>query len=245
MEGNQKPEKGGNEGKSGDEGHALKTEGEGKTVSEAEANALEKLEELAGKPIGINDVELTVVTAGSKGFLGVGSSLSRVEARLLGDFVIKRDVGEAGEQLREYLEKVVAALGLEGSVEVTDEGEALKGNVSGEGLGIFIGRHGQTIDAVQYLANVIVYRKQADRKRIIIDAEDYRERRTEALQAMADRGASEVLDKGRSSYELKSMNSAERRIVHVYLQDRPGVETASEGEEPNRRVVINRAGSSG
>lgn len=245
MEANQNPEKSGDESKRGDEGHSLKTEGEGKTVAEAEANALEKLEEVAKRPIGINDVELTVVTQGSKGFLGVGSSMSRVEARLLGDFVIKGPIGEAGEYLKEYLEKIVAALGLEGAVEVTDEGEELKGNVTGEGLGIFIGRHGQTIDAIQYLANVIVYRKHADRKRIVIDAEDYRERRTEALQAMAERGASEVLDKGRSSYELKPMNSAERRIVHLYLQDRQGVETVSEGDEPYRRVVINRSGSAG
>lgn len=232
----------------------MKVEGEGRTVPEAEADALAKLEADAG-PFDRDEVELTVVSEGSKGFLGMGSTLARVEARLGHGAAEERaaaapeeaapvSAGEAEGRLEEYLGRISEAFGLQASVSVSDKGDVLYGSVNGGDLGIFIGRHGQTIDAVQYLANIIVYRGLTERKRIVVDAEDYRDRRAEVLQALAERGATEVLD-GKPRYEMKPMNSAERRIVHVYLQDREGVETTSEGEEPFRQVVITRSGNTG
>ena len=235
----------------------MRASAEGKTVSDAFAKALSRLEDLVGEPIDREEVEVIVISEGSKGFLGMGSAMAKVEVRLPREETAEGDASaaaageetgersktaaEAHRRLREYLEMVLDSLGLEGRVDITEKEEELIGKVDGSDLGLFIGRHGQTLDAIQYLANVIVYRKLADRRRVVIDAEDYRDRRAETLQALADRGAGEVL-KGRSRYELKPMSAAERRIIHLHLQDRDGVETLSEGNEPFRRVVIVRAG---
>lgn len=240
----------------------MKASAEGKTVSEAYSRALAKLEEVAGAPFDREEAEVIVISEGSKGFLGMGSAMAKVEVRLPGD-APEADEAEvvtgtasppeaaaamaeasvaARERLTELLEKVVAALGVEGEVIILETGDELIGKIDGPDLGLFIGRHGQTMDSVQYLANVIVYRQLGERKRIVIDAEDYRERRAETLQALADRGAAEIL-KGKSRYELKPMSASERRIVHMHLQDRDGVETISEGNEPYRMVVIVRPSS--
>lgn len=240
----------------------MKASAEGKTVSEAYSRALAKLEEVAGAPFDREEAEVIVISEGSKGFLGMGSSMAKVEVRLPGD-APEADEAEvvtgtasppeaaaamaeasvaARERLTELLEKVVAALGVEGEIIILETGEELIGKIDGPDLGLFIGRHGQTMDSVQYLANVIVYRQLGERKRIVIDAEDYRERRAETLQSLADRGAAEIL-KGKSRYELKPMSASERRIVHMHLQDRDGVETISEGNEPYRMVVIVRPSS--
>lgn len=243
-------------------GVEMKASAEGKTVSEAYSRALAKLEEVAGAPFDREEAEVIVISEGSKGFLGMGSAMAKVEVRLPGD-APEADEAEvvtgtasppeaaaamaeasvaARERLTELLEKVVAALGVEGEVIILETGDELIGKIDGPDLGLFIGRHGQTMDSVQYLANVIVYRQLGERKRIVIDAEDYRERRAETLQALADRGAAEIL-KGKSRYELKPMSASERRIVHMHLQDRDGVETISEGNEPYRMVVIVRPSS--
>ena len=131
------------------------------------------------------------------------------------------------------------SLGLEASVNITDRGEELVADLVGDDLGLFIGRHGSTLDAVQYLANIIVFRGLEGRKRVIIDAEDYRDRREEVLRSLAERAASEVM-KGKMEYEMKPMSAAERRIIHIHLQDREGIVTTSEGREPFRRVIITR-----
>jgi spoIIIJ-associated protein len=132
------------------------------------------------------------------------------------------------------------SLSLEATVKIVDRGEEVAAELVGEDLGLFIGRHGSTMDAVQYLANIIVYRGLEDRKRIIVDAEEYRERREEVLRSLADRAASEVM-KGKGEYEMKPMSAAERRIVHIHLQERKGIETSSDGREPFRRVIITRS----
>lgn len=237
----------------------MKASAEGKTVSEAYSRALSRLEELAGAPFDREEAEVIVISEGSKGFLGMGSSMAKVEVRLPGDApeapeseavtetasspeeaaAMAEASAEARERLTELLEKVIVALGIEGKAIISETTDELIGKIDGPDLGLFIGRHGQTMDSVQYLANVIVYRQLGERKRIVIDAEDYRERRAETLQALADRGAAEIL-KGKSRYELKPMSASERRIVHMHLQDRDGVETISEGNEPYRMVVIVR-----
>ncbi len=233
-------------------GNEISAVGSGKTLADAEAEALTRLEEVAGS-FDRDEIEIRVLEEGSKGFFGMGSNQARVEAVLAVDDSAAGDrpqsvepepvmeTAEARKRLAVYLEKIVAAIGMESTVEITEDEEALTGNVSGGDLGLFIGRHGQTIDAVQYLANVISFRGLGERKRVIIDAEDYRQRRKDALHALAERAVDE-LEQGTDEYELKPMSAAERRIIHLYLQERENVETISEGRDPYRRVIITRAG---
>ena len=128
-------------------------------------------------------------------------------------------------------------MGLEAEVEVSLDEDVLTGVVVGDHVGLFIGHHGQTIDAIRHLAQRIVLRGESSRLRIEIDADGYRLRRSRALCALADEVADEVLDGG-GPVRLAPMPAGERRIVHEHLRDRVGVETRSEGEEPRRYVVI-------
>jgi spoIIIJ-associated protein len=142
------------------------------------------------------------------------------------------------EAVEELLERVVEALGLEATVEVADDGETCTGTVSGEDLGLFIGRHGQTIDAVQHLAQRAAGPRTApDARRIVIDAEGYRERRETMLQRQADQAAEDALRYGRP-VALDAMTASERRLVHEYLRDNAEVQTYSEGDEPDRHLVV-------
>ena len=144
---------------------------------------------------------------------------------------------EPPEALEELLEEVVEALGLDGRIEVLEEDGILTGRIEGEDVGLFIGRHGQTIDAVQHLAQRIVFPEGPSSIRVVIDANGYRERRAQALRGEADDAAEDALSSGRP-IELAPMPPFERRIVHEYLRDRGGVETHSEGDEPERYLVI-------
>ena len=141
--------------------------------------------------------------------------------------------------LEDLLDHVVAGLGLEATVEVTSEADGgLVGTLHGEDLGIFIGRHGQTIDAIQYLLNVIAYRGHGEEKRdVVVDAAGYRARRQATLEALALRVAEQVLESGERE-ELEPMTAVERKVVHLRLKDVAGVGTTSEGTEPNRYVVV-------
>jgi len=139
--------------------------------------------------------------------------------------------------LRELLEKVVDTLELDATVDVVEDDEQLTGSLEGEDLGLFIGRHGQTIDAVQHLAQRLVFRGQRAEKAVVIDAAGYRERRRAALQAQADEAAEEAVRYGRA-VSLDAMTAGERRLVHEYLRDRGGVQTYSEGTEPDRHLVV-------
>jgi spoIIIJ-associated protein len=150
-----------------------------------------------------------------------------------------RDDGdlEPAEALEELLEEIADALKLEVDVAVSDRDGALSGQLDGEDVGLFIGRHGQTIDAVQHLAQRIVFPDGPSAIRIVIDANGYRARRAEALQAEADDAADEALASGRA-VELDPLPPFERRIVHEYLRERGDVETHSEGNEPQRYLVV-------
>jgi spoIIIJ-associated protein len=146
---------------------------------------------------------------------------------------------EAGEQLRELLERVVEALGLDAGIVVEETEEGVRGTLEGDDLGLFIGRHGQTIDAVQHLAFKIVNRN-ADRDaavRVTIDAAGYRERREQMLHRQADQAASRAARSGRP-VALDAMSATERKVVHEHLKDRDDVETYSEGTEPDRHLVV-------
>jgi spoIIIJ-associated protein len=147
---------------------------------------------------------------------------------------------EPREALQELLEEIVGALGIDAEVEVEERVGELRGRIKGGDVGLFIGRHGQTIDAVQHLAQRIVFPDGPGEARIVIDADGYRERREELLREDADDAAEEALRTGRP-VEFDPLPSWERRVVHEYLRDRADVETHSEGDEPERYVVVSPA----
>jgi spoIIIJ-associated protein len=144
---------------------------------------------------------------------------------------------EPVERVRAILERIVDELDVDASVEVSEEPDEIIGRVDGEDLGLLIGRRGQTIDAVQLLCYRAAFRGRQDRKRVTVDAAGYRERRRDAVERQADRAADRAAKTG-NEIELEPMTPTERRVVHQHLKDRAGIETFSEGEEPERCVVV-------
>ncbi len=140
-------------------------------------------------------------------------------------------------RLRAFLSRVLDELGLAADIHITEGAEELSAEVSGEDMGIFIGRRGQTIDAIEYLASIAVFSGAHPRRRVELDAEGYKERRRRQIERVALRKADEVAKRGRPA-QLTPMTPAERKIVHLTLRDRRDVATASQGREPNRAVVI-------
>ncbi len=147
-------------------------------------------------------------------------------------------MSEPAERMRDLVATVCDGIGIEGfSVEVSESDEELRVTVDGEDLGLLIGKHGATIDALQHLALRAAFQGQPDQRRVVVDAAGYRDRREAALHRAADRAVTEALDFGRA-VELEPMRPAERKIVHLYLRERTEVETHSEGDEPERRLVV-------
>jgi len=140
-------------------------------------------------------------------------------------------------RVRRLLEEVVDALDLDAEIEVSDDGEVVTGKLVGVDLGLVIGRHGQTIDALQHLAWRIAVHESDERRRVVIDAAGYRDRRAAALQAQADQAAADALRFSRP-VALDAMTASDRKVVHEYLRDRGDVETYSEGDEPDRHLVV-------
>ena len=150
------------------------------------------------------------------------------------------DAEAPAERVRALVERIVEELGLDATVEVVESEEEIRATVEGEDLGLLIGKHGITIDAIQHLAFRSAFRGEGERKQVTIDAAGYRERRQVALERTADRAASEALRFDRP-VELEPMRPGERKIVHLYLRERSDVETHSEGDEPDRRLVVSPA----
>jgi spoIIIJ-associated protein len=144
---------------------------------------------------------------------------------------------EPVDRVRAVLERIVDELDVDGSVEVSEEEDEIIGRVDGEDLGLLIGRRGQTIDAVQLLCYRAAFQGRPDRKRVTVDAAGYRERRRDAVERQADRAAERALKSG-NEIELEPMTPSERRVVHQHLKERAGIETFSEGDEPERGVVV-------
>jgi spoIIIJ-associated protein len=140
-------------------------------------------------------------------------------------------------EVREMVTSVVEAMGFEARVDVYDADGFVAVDVASDSTALFIGQKGETIDAIQYLVNAAVYRQRPFVKRIVLDAEGYRQRRVEAIQGIAHRTARRAL-RERRPVELPPMSPAERRVVHIFLKDNPRVTTASEGSGENRRVKI-------
>ncbi|HWV88259.1 MAG TPA: R3H domain-containing nucleic acid-binding protein [Capillimicrobium sp.] len=147
------------------------------------------------------------------------------------------EIHDAQEAVRELLELVADALDLDAEISVTAEDDVVTGALIGDDLGLFIGRHGQTIDAVQHLAQRIVFHGRPSDLRIVIDAAGYRDRRASALRRQADDAADEAIRYGRP-VSLDAMVASERKLVHEHLRERGDVETYSEGEEPDRHLVV-------
>jgi spoIIIJ-associated protein len=224
------------------ETESLQVEATGETVGEAKWTALRELEKL--QP-GIDKaaVRFQVVSEGERGLLGVGYAPARVIAIIEADSAAApaappADESELGSEVRAILERILDAIGAGTRVELREDDEHLVATVAGRELGLVIGKHGQTIDSIQYLVNAIVWREHGEeRKPVVIDAAGYRGRREATLGTLATRSAERALSSGRP-VELEPMTAVERKIVHLRLQDVPGVTTRSEGTEPNRFVVI-------
>jgi len=144
---------------------------------------------------------------------------------------------EAAERVRALVARVTLAFELRASVDIEETEDEIRATVNGEDLGLLIGKHGSTIDALQHLAVRAAYRGFGDRKSVVIDAAGYRERREATLRRAADRAVEDALAFGRP-VELEPMGPFERRTVHMYLRERTDVQTHSEGDEPDRRLVV-------
>ena len=141
------------------------------------------------------------------------------------------------DRVRDLLERVNDALELGAEVEIVEEQDRIRGILHGEDMGLFIGRHGQTIDAVQHLAFKVAAHGQSPPPKVEVDAAGYRERRRIALERQADQAAADAVRSSRP-VALDAMSATERKVVHEHLKDRDDVETYSEGTEPNRHLVV-------
>jgi spoIIIJ-associated protein len=222
---------------------ALQVETTGETVGEAKWAALRELEKLQ-PGIDKTAVRFQVLSEGERGLLGVGYAPARVIATVDSEAVVPAEEeppgeeSELGGQVRDVLEHILEAMGVRARIELREDEESLVASLGGRELGLVIGKHGQTIDAIQYLVNAIVWRGQTDdRKPVVVDAAGYRARREATLDALAVRSAERAVSSGQP-VELDPMTAVERKVVHVHLKEFPGVTTRSEGTEPNRFVVI-------
>jgi spoIIIJ-associated protein len=224
----------------------LQVEASGETVGEAKWSALRELEKQQ-PGLDKSAVRFQVVSEGERGLLGVGFAPARVIASVSAEPVAavpRDDESELAGEVRDLVERIVDAIGVSGRIELEEDDERITVSCVGPELGMLIGRHGQTIDAIQYLANAVMFRQHAeDRKEVVIDAAGYRARRQASLEALAVRSAERALSHD-EAVELEPMTAIERKVVHIRLKEFDGVETTSEGTEPNRFIVIRPAHSS-
>jgi spoIIIJ-associated protein len=218
----------------------FEVEAAGETVGEAKWAALRELEK---QHPGVDKaaVHFQVVTEGERGLLGVGFAPARVIARVSTDAASEAepaDDTDLASEVRGLVTRIVDGIGVAARIDLVEEDDVITASCTGPDLGMLIGRHGQTIDAVQYLANAIMWRRHPDdRKEVVVDAAGYRERRRATLESLALRSADRALADG-EPVELEPMTAVERKVVHLRLKEFGGVETTSEGTEPNRFVVI-------
>jgi spoIIIJ-associated protein len=223
-------------------------EGAGRTVEEAIRDALRVL---GAKR---EDVDLMVLDEGSRGVLGLGAREARVRLTLL-SAEGEEEVDEAPSAsapavdaasdavavAREITSTLIEAMGFHGTIRGHEDGGAVLVSINGQQLAPLIGRHGQTLEALELVVNLIVARRLGHRVPVVVDAERYRERRREALQALASRTASRVRRSG-TPVALEPMSASERRVIHTALAEDAGVSTHSEGEGDDRHVVITLRG---
>lgn len=217
----------------------LRAEAEGADVAEARARALEEIRRQAPW-VEEDAIALQVVEEGERGLLGIGARPARVVAFAQVTDPPSREESEAAADIRHYAELVAGAIASDSRVEVSEDEESISVRFSGGDLGVLIGRRGQTIDAVEQLANAILHHQagaDAEAKRASVDAGGYRDRQKAALSYAALQAAKRVISSGEPQ-ALEPMTSFERRLVHERLKGYPGVTTTSEGTEPTRYVVV-------
>ncbi|MEN3342483.1 MAG: spoIIIJ-associated protein [Actinomycetota bacterium] len=217
----------------------LTVEATGETVGEAKWAALRELEQ---RHPGLDKaaVRFEVLTEGERGLLGVGYSPARVLANVPPEAVAAAgaDESDLAADARSLAAQITSALGIEGRLDVREDDEAIVVTCAAADVALLIGRHGQTIDAVQYVVNAIAHRQYGEaRKQVVVDAAGYRERRRATLESLAVRTAEQVRTSG-ERVELDPMTAVERKVVHLKLKELSGVQTTSEGLEPNRYVVV-------
>lgn len=210
-------------------------EATGKTTDDAVAAALRSLMEI-NPDITEADVEVELLERARAGFLGIGSCNAKVRVT----YEMK-----PLENAKIFLSGLLERIGVSGFVdgEVTEEGTVAL-NITGENMGIVIGRRGDTLDALQYITSIVVNRTEKEHVRVTVDTENYRKKREESLEALARKVAGRVL-KYKKNVTLEPMNANERRVIHSTLQGMRGITTYSMGNEPNRRVVVALAGARG
>ena len=201
---------------------------------EKSAKTKEEAIRLALEELGANeeDVQIEVIEEGSKGFLGLGSK----------DAVVKVTYNpvqssSAEKRAEDFLGKIFELTNEEVNVNANVDGDVLKVELSGPDMGIVIGKRGETLDALQHLTSLVVNRGDSDFVKVSLDAENYREKRNEALESLAHKLANKVI-RTRRNTTLEPMNAYERRIIHSALQDHEEVTTYSVGQGVNRKVVI-------
>lgn len=140
-------------------------------------------------------------------------------------------------EVTEFLKGLMEHIGVEGEVKATDTENGLLVNIEGNSMGVLIGRRGETLDAVQYLASLVYNKDKDEYRRVTVDTENYRKKRENTLIRLAKKKAGQAVRTGRK-VTLEPMSPFERRIIHYALQDDESVVTFSEGEEPNRHIVI-------
>ncbi len=230
-----------------------------KTVTKT-AKTEEEAIELALSELGVekDQAQVEVLDEG-KGFLGLGKKevTVRVTADVADDAADEEDDGDVyygddesfeGDEASEaedaavsFVAEVLSGIGIHGKLDSYREDDVIHITVNGQDCGAAIGRHGETLDSIAYLTNLVANRHSEERLRVILDIGGYRKHREEVLINMAHKAANQVL-RNKRQYVLEPMNPAERRIVHAELQGVKGVTTHSEGEEPNRRVVVTLEG---
>ncbi|MCA0170749.1 RNA-binding cell elongation regulator Jag/EloR [Bacillus sp. RAR_GA_16] len=194
----------------------------GKTIEEAIQDALNQIGTVQEK------VDVEVLEEPKKGFLGFGGKPARIKVSEKPDIM---------EQTRAFLEKVIRNMGVEARIEGRREDRDLFFTLSGEKIAIVIGKRGQTLNSLQYLTNLAANRFSDRFVRVVLDAENYRERREDTLKKLADRLADKAMVT-KKDIQLEPMPSLERKVIHLYLKDKKGITTHSDGKDPHRRVVI-------
>lgn len=200
----------------------MKKEFIAKTVEEAKA--------LASEEFGVSEdkISFEILEEPKKGFLGIGAS----EARISAEYTMSK-----AETAADYIKKIIGEMGIEGELNITENEDGAVIDIVGDTTGAVIGRRGETLDAIQYLASMCANRGDKEYYRITVDSCGYREKRKAILEELAAKISRSVLKTGRSS-TLEPMNPYERRIIHSAVSEIEGVTSKSIGEEPYRRVVI-------
>lgn len=198
----------------------------GKTLSDAVTNALIALE------TNRDNLEYEVIEKGSNGFLGIGARDAKIRAKL--KVLPKKSIEEVAS---DFLKSVFQAMNLEVKVIINVHEDMMDVELSGDEMGILIGKRGQTLDSLQYLLSLVVNKESESYVKVKVDTENYRQRRRETLEGLAKNIAFKV-KRTKRSVSLEPMNPFERRVIHSALQNDRYVTTKSEGEEPYRHVVV-------